>query len=66
MFKRRLVHVFTNSAVDLYFADDVALLTDSWLVMVAMGMEMEKETQNFGINISVRKSELIYMYIRAC
>ena len=47
--------------VDLDFADDVALLADSWLVMVAMVLRMEEVTQRFGINISARKSELLYI-----
>ena len=47
--------------VDLYFADDVALLADSWQVMVAIVMKMEELTQRFGINISSRKSEVLYI-----
>ena len=47
--------------VDLDFADDVALLADSWLVMVAMVMRLEQVTQRFGINISARKSEVLFI-----
>ena len=55
------VMVGRERVVDLDFADDVALLADSWLVMVAMVMKMEEVTQSFGINISARKSELLYI-----
>ena len=55
------VMVGQERVVDLDFADDVALLADSWLVMVAMVLKMEEVTQKFGINISARKSELLYI-----
>ena len=42
--------------VDSDFADDVALLADSWLVMKA-----EQITQSFGINIIAKKSEILYI-----
>ena len=49
----------TVSVMD--FADDVALLADSWMVLVGMVMRMELVTQKFGINISARKSEMLYV-----
>ena len=55
------VMVGDERVVDLDFADDVALLADSWLVMVAMVMRMEQVTQRFGINISARKSEVLFI-----
>ena len=45
----------------LDFADDIALLVDSWQVMVALFMKMEEVTQRFGINISARKCEVLYI-----
>ena len=47
--------------VDLSFADDVALLADSWLVVVAMVIRMERVTQTFRINISAQKSEVMFI-----
>ena len=55
------VMVGGERVVDLDFADDVALLADSWLVMVSMVMRMEEVTQRFGINISAKKSEVLYI-----
>ena len=55
------VMVGREREVDLEFADDVALLAVSWVVMVAMGMKMEQVTQRFGIDISVRKSEVLFI-----
>ena len=55
------VMVGDERVVDLDLADDVALLADSWLVMVAMVMRMERVTQRFGINISARKSEVLFI-----
>ena len=34
---------------------------DSWMVMAARGMKMEEVTQRFGINISAKKSEILYI-----
>ena len=53
--------VGSERVADLDFADDVALLADSWVVMVAMVMKMEQVTQRFGINISARKSEVLFI-----
>ena len=47
--------------VDLDFANDVALLADSWMVMAAPLMKMEHVTQSYGINISAKKSEILYI-----
>ena len=55
------VMVGSERVVDLDFADDVALLADSWLVMVAMVMRMEQVTQRFGINISAKKNEVLFI-----
>ena len=57
----RGVMVGRERVVDLNFADDVALLAVSWLVMVVMVMKTEEGTQSLGTNISTRKSELIYI-----
>ena len=46
---------------DLDFADDVALLADTWMVLSGMIMRMEAVTQRFGINISAKKSEVLYV-----
>ena len=54
------VIVSSEKVVDLDLADDVAFLADSWLVMVAMVMKMEQVTQNFGIHLSARKSEVLF------
>ena len=40
------------------FADDVALLADSLMVMTALVMKMVQVTQNSGINISAKKREI--------
>ena len=53
--------VGSGRAVDLDFADDVALLADTWVVMVGMVMRMEEVTQRFGINISAKTSEILYI-----
>ena len=55
------VMVGEERVVDLDFADDVALIADTWLVLVAMVMRMEQVTQRFGINISAKKSEVMYI-----
>ena len=55
------VMVGKERVVDLDFADDVALLADSWMVMAALVMKMEQVTQRFGINISAKKSEILYI-----
>ena len=47
--------------VDLDFADGVALLADSWQVLVPIVMKMEQATQIFGINNSARKSGVLYI-----
>ena len=47
--------------VDFNVADDVALLADSWMVTAALVMKMEQVTQIFGINISAKKSEILYI-----
>ena len=47
--------------VVLNLADGVALLADSWMVMAALVMKMETVTQRFGINISAKKSECLYV-----
>ena len=46
---------------DLDVADDVTLLTDSWLVMVALVKKMDEVSQRFGMNISAKKSVLLYI-----
>lgn len=53
--------VDSESVTNLDFADDIALLDDSWFVMVAMVMRMEQVTQRFCINISARKSEILFI-----
>ena len=53
--------VGSERVVDLDLADDVALLTDSWVLTVAMVMKIERTKQRFGINISARKSELLFI-----
>ena len=55
------VRVGQENVVDLDFADDVALLADTWMVLVGMVMRMELVTQRFGINISAKKSEVVYV-----
>ena len=55
------VMVGGERVMDLDFADDVALLADTWVVMVAMVMRMEQVTQRFGINVSAKKSEILYI-----
>ena len=39
----------------------MALIADTCLVLVAMVMRMEQVTQRFGINISAKKSEVMYI-----
>jgi hypothetical protein len=53
------VRVGRERVMDLDFADDVALLADTWLVLVGLVVRMEEVTQRFGINISVKKSEVM-------
>ena len=55
------VMVGSERVMDLDFADDVALLADTWVVMASMVMRMEQVTQKFGINISAKKSEILYI-----
>ena len=55
------VRVGEETVVDLDFADDVALLADTWMVLAGMVMRMEMVTQRFGINISAKKSEVLYV-----
>ena len=55
------VRVGQETVIDLDFADDVALLADAWMILVGMVMRMELVTQRFGINISARKSEVMYV-----
>ena len=50
-----------ESATWIDFADDVALLADSWMVMAALLMKMEEVTQRFGIIISAKKSKILYI-----
>ena len=52
-----------ENVVDLDFADDVALLAATWMVSVGMEMWMEVVKQRFGINISAKKSEVMYVGI---
>ena len=49
------VKVGVEKVVDSNFADDVALLADSWMAMTALVLKMEEVTQRFGINISAQK-----------
>ena len=42
------VRVGQENVVDLDFADDVALLADTWMVLVGMVMRMELVTQRYG------------------
>jgi hypothetical protein len=44
---------------DLDFADDVALLADSWMALALMLERMEAVTQDYGINISTKKTEVM-------
>ena len=55
------VTVGNERVTDLDFADDVALMADTWMVLVGMVMSMEQVTQRFGINISAKKSEILYI-----
>ena len=55
------VRVGQGNVVDLDFAGDVALLADTWMVLVGMVMRMELVTQRFGINISAKKNEVVYV-----
>ena len=50
------VMVGQERVVKLDIADDVALLADSCLVMLAMIMKMEEVTQSFRIYISARRA----------
>ena len=55
------VMVGQERVVDVDFADDVVLLADSWQVVVVIVLKMEEVTQRFGITISARKSEVLYI-----
>ena len=46
--------------LDQDFADDVALLADSWLVLMKMILTMEEASQTFDTNISANKSDILY------
>ena len=47
---------------DLGFENDMALLADSWRVMVALVMKIEHVVlQGFGIDISAKKHEILYI-----
>ena len=48
---------------DLDFPDDVAHSADSWVdkIMVAIVRKMEQATHWFGVNKSVRKSEVMFI-----
>lgn len=48
-----------DTFTDLDFEDDAILLADTWLILVGMIRRMEEETQNFDINISNKKSEVM-------
>ena len=45
---------------DLDFADDVALLSNSWMAMAALLMKMEEVTQRFG-NIRAKNREILHI-----
>ena len=51
----------SERVVDLDFVGDVALHADMWLVMVAIFMIKEQVSQRFGINISARRSEILFI-----
>ena len=53
--------VGSGRVLDLDFADDEALLADTWGVMVGMVIRMEEVTQRFGIIISTKKREILYI-----
>ena len=53
--------VGSENVTDQDFADDVALLADSYFVMVAIVMRMEQATQRFGINIGASKSVILFI-----
>jgi len=57
------VRVGQESVMDLDFADDVALLVDSLLVLMGkiLKVKVEEVTQRFGTNISAKKSEILYI-----
>ena len=55
------VMLSNERVVDLEFTDDVALLTDSWLVLVMMAMRMKQITQRYGININEQESEVLFI-----
>ena len=48
-----------TKVTDLYFTDDVALMADTWLVLAALVVKMEKVTQRVGMNNSQKKSEVM-------
>ena len=50
-----------ETVVDLDFAEDVALLANTWTILVGMVMRVKLVTQRFGINISAKKSEVMYV-----
>ena len=47
--------------VDLDFVDDVALLADLSMVMTALVMKKEEVMQRFGVDISAKKIEILYV-----
>ena len=53
------VTIGEEKVTDLDFADDVALLADSWMVLALMLERMEEVTQDYGINISTKKTEVM-------
>ena len=55
------VMVGSERVIYLDFADDVALLAVTVVVMVGMVMRMEEVTQRFDKNISANKTEILYI-----
>jgi hypothetical protein len=57
--ENRGVRVGDQLETDLDFPDDVVLLADTWMVLVSLVARMEEVTQRLGINISIKKSEVM-------
>ena len=56
-----MIMVGQERMTDVNFAGDVALMADSWLVIMTMVMEMEEVTKRFGIIISTNKIKVLYL-----
>ena len=47
--------------VDLDFADDIALLADTWMLLIGAVVRMEVVTHRFRKNNSAKKTEVMYV-----